>query len=483
MTNLSRTKQELFEENAFLQQSIQSLEISQAQYRLAEEALRESYVARYSLTGIMLFASDAMYYVTGYKPEEIIGTSGFDRVHPDDRFQVQSALTETIEKGVSNKAEYRAVCKDGGYKWVEILAKVVHNDQTGQDEVIAVVSNITDRKRTEEELRERDIKFMKLSAWVPGMIYQFTRRADGTYCVPFATEAIKDIFGCSPQDVREDFSPIARVILPEDLDKVVVAIENSAKDLTIWTCEYRVQIPGKSIRWISGISTPEKSADGSITWHGFNTDITERKQVEKKLRDTLDSLRKSFSATVQVLVSAVEIRDPYTSGHQVRSADLARAIATEMGFSQERIDGIRMAGAIHDIGKMSVPAELLSKPTKLSELEFSLIKEHANKGFEMLKDVESPWPLAEIVYQHHERMDGSGYPRHLKGEEIIMEARILAVADVVEAMASHRPYRPAIGLNAALAEIENHKGTLYDSDAVDACLRLFREKGFQLERA
>ncbi|HEY5498184.1 MAG TPA: HD domain-containing phosphohydrolase, partial [Syntrophales bacterium] len=128
-----------------------------------------------------------------------------------------------------------------------------------------------------------------------------------------------------------------------------------------------------------------------------------------------------------------------------------------------------------------VPAELLSKPTKLTEIEFSLIKEHARTGYEMLKDVESPWPLAEIVYQHHERMDGSGYPRLLKGEEIIMEARILAVADVVESMASHRPYRPALGLNAALAEIENNKGTLYDADAVDACLRLFREKGFKLD--
>ncbi|MDP2815565.1 MAG: HD domain-containing phosphohydrolase, partial [Rectinemataceae bacterium] len=135
----------------------------------------------------------------------------------------------------------------------------------------------------------------------------------------------------------------------------------------------------------------------------------------------------------------------------------------------------------HDIGKISIPAEILSKPTKLSELEFSLIKEHANKGFEMLKDVESPWPLAEIVRQHHERMDGSGYPRNLKGEEILMEARILSVADVVEAMASHRPYRPGLGIEAALNEIEKNRGIFYDEAVVDACLKLFREKGFQLE--
>ncbi|MBU1397413.1 MAG: HD domain-containing protein [Proteobacteria bacterium] len=212
-------------------------------------------------------------------------------------------------------------------------------------------------------------------------------------------------------------------------------------------------------------------------------DITNRKEAEKKLQLTLDNLRKAFGTTIQVMVSAVEARDPYTAGHQVRSSDIARAIATEMGLSPEKIEAIRMAGPIHDIGKLSVPAEILSKPGKLSEIEFSLIKEHALKGFEMLKDVESPWPLAEIVYQHHERMNGSGYPRKLKGDDIIMEARIMAVADVVESMASYRPYRPALGINAALEEIEKNRETLYDAHVVDACLKLFREKGFQIEGA
>jgi HD-GYP domain-containing protein (c-di-GMP phosphodiesterase class II) len=209
-------------------------------------------------------------------------------------------------------------------------------------------------------------------------------------------------------------------------------------------------------------------------------DITRQKRADEELRQTLGRLRKAIGATIQVLVSAIETRDPYTAGHQLRSADLARAIATEMGLSQDTIEAIRMAGPIHDIGKLSIPAEILSKPTKLTNIEFSLIKEHARTGYGMLKDVESPWPLAEIIYQHHERMDGSGYPRNLKGDDILIEARILAVADVVESMASHRPYRPALGLNTALEEIENNKGTLYDADAVDACLRLFREKGFQL---
>jgi putative nucleotidyltransferase with HDIG domain len=174
------------------------------------------------------------------------------------------------------------------------------------------------------------------------------------------------------------------------------------------------------------------------------------------------------------------MRDPYTAGHQLRSANLACAIATEMELPQNKIDGLRMAGSIHDIGKLSIPAEILSKPTKLTNTEFSLIKEHARSGYEMLKNVESPWPLAQIVYQHHERMDGSGYPRNLKGEEILMEARIMAVSDVVEAMASHRPYRPGLGMDAALMEIEKNRGLLYAAAVADACLRLFREKDYKL---
>jgi PAS domain S-box-containing protein len=211
---------------------------------------------------------------------------------------------------------------------------------------------------------------------------------------------------------------------------------------------------------------------------GVTRDIAERKRAEDELQQTIESLRKSVSTTIQILVSAAGARDPYTTGHQM---DLAKAIATEMGLCQEKIDAISIVGPIHDIGKLSIPAEILSKPTKLTELEYSLIKEHALSGYEMLKDVESPLPMAEIVYQHHERMDGSGYPRKLKGDEILMEARIMAVADVVEAMASHRPYRPALGIEAALEEIEKNKGILYDNAAADACLGLFRQKGYQLK--
>lgn len=205
---------------------------------------------------------------------------------------------------------------------------------------------------------------------------------------------------------------------------------------------------------------------------------TRRKRAEHEFEYTLDSLKNTVGATMQVMVSAIEAREPYKVGHQLRSANLACAIAEEMGLAQEKMDGLRMAGSIHDIGKLFIPAEILARPAKLSELEFSLMKEHSCSGYEMLKEVEFPWPLAQIIHQHHERMDGSGYPQNLKGDEILMEARILAVSDVVESMVSERPHRQALGIETALEEIEKNKGILYDPAVADACLRLFREKGY-----
>jgi len=217
----------------------------------------------------------------------------------------------------------------------------------------------------------------------------------------------------------------------------------------------------------------------NLEWEQSETD---RKRTERELQLSLGQVRRVMQTAVRVLGLAMEARDPYTAEHQRRTTDLARAIATEMGLSRDRIDGIRIASSVHDIGKLSLPAEILSKPTKLSDLEFSLIKEHARQGYEILKDVESSWPLAQIVYQHHERMDGSGYPRSLKGDEMIIEARILAVADVVESMASNRPYRPTLGIETALEEIVNKSGILYDKAVADACMRLFRGRGYQFAK-
>ncbi len=221
--------------------------------------------------------------------------------------------------------------------------------------------------------------------------------------------------------------------------------------------------------------------EGITTFNAFLRDITVRKKEAQMLEKSRDQLRVELVATVQVISRAVEARDPYTAGHQLRVSQLARSIAQEMGLDNDRTEGIRLGALVHDVGKIQVPAEILSKPGGLSDIEFLLIKGHATNGYEILKDVDFPWPIADIAHQHHERLDGSGYPQGLKGDAISQEARIVAVADVVEAMSSHRPYRAGLGIDAALAEVEAHKGTHYDPAVVDACLKLFREKGFSFE--
>lgn len=212
------------------------------------------------------------------------------------------------------------------------------------------------------------------------------------------------------------------------------------------------------------------------------TDITEHKQVEKELQQSLDRLRRTFDETVHALASAIKARNPYADGHQRRVTQLACAIAREMGLPDEQIEGISVAGLIHDLGKINVPFEILSNPDGLSEFEFGMIKNHPQIGYDILKTVEFPWPVAEIVLQHHERLDGSGYPQGLAGEEIMLEARIMGVADVVDAMAAHQPYRSALGLYKALEEILQNRGVLYDPGAVGACLKLFKQKGFKFEQ-
>jgi putative two-component system response regulator len=202
-------------------------------------------------------------------------------------------------------------------------------------------------------------------------------------------------------------------------------------------------------------------------------------KTEDDLRRSNETLRKTLDAVITAMARIVENRDPYTSGHQEKVAKLSEAIALELGLPAERVYNIKMAALIHDLGKMCIPAEILSKPGNFSELEFTMVKGHSSLGYDILKDIEFPQPVAEFVLQHHERMDGSGYPNQKKGDEIFLEARIIAVADTVDAMSSHRPYRPAQGMQAALEEIIQKKGRAFDADVVDACCRLIMRKEFE----
>lgn len=211
-------------------------------------------------------------------------------------------------------------------------------------------------------------------------------------------------------------------------------------------------------------------------------EIMQRKRVQQNFEDGNAKLQRVLNETISALAFTVEKRDPYTAGHQERVTKLAEAIAREMELSSDQILGVKTAAMIHDIGKICVPAEILSKPSKLTSYEFNIIKAHPEVGYDILKEIEFPWPVSSIVLQHHERLDGSGYPNGLKGEEILIEAHILIVADVVEAMASHRPYRPALGIERALDEIIDNRGILYNQNVADACISLFMEHNFKLEQ-
>jgi len=442
---------------------------------------------------------DALVYVVDMKTYEILLVNKFG---VDTWGDIEGKICwQAIQKGQTGPCEFctndRLIGPDGkptegvnwefqntfNNRWYDCHDKAIYWPD-GRIVRMEIATDITNRKRAEEALRESESKYRLLADNASDVIFVLDMNFNYTYVSP----SVKILRGYEPEELIN--RPASETLTPSSLDLATRTLSEISKleksqqieSFASQTLQLEMKRKDETTLWtevkVSFIRDENQQPVGIL---GVTRDITDRKRAEDELQRTLESLRRAIGTTIQVMVSAVETRDPYTAGHQIRSADLARAIATEMGLPQDQIDGIRIAGSIHDIGKLSIPAEILSRPTQLTDVEFALIKEHSKKGYEILKDVNSPWPLAQIIYQHHERIDGSGYPRNLKGDDILMGARILAVADVVESMASHRPYRPSLGIDMALEEIEKNKGTLYDVAVVDACLRLFREKGFQIQ--
>ncbi len=429
--------------------------------------------------GNITYCSPSIERFAGYKPQEVIGQNAFIYLHPDEMKRASDDFANFIlakDNSLSSNS-FKILHKDGSERYFSGIGKNLldNRDIAG---IVMNIRDVTEQKQAENALKKSELKYRNIFENAMEGIYQVT--LDGKFISANATLARMAGYD-SPEEFIESIEDIGSQVYvhPEDRDRFLKIIqeEGSVKSFEV---EWHKK-DGRTF-WVVLNAMAVKDEQGNILYNeGLVEDITLRKQAEENLKESLERLKRAVNTTIQVLVSALEIRDPYTAGHQSRSANLACAIATEMGLPQNKIDGIRMAGVIHDIGKLSIPVEILSKPSKLTNLEFALIKEHSQSGFEMLKDIESPWPLAKIVQQHHERMNGTGYPKNLKGEEILIEARILTVADVVEAMASHRPYRASLGVEAALEEIEKNKGILYDKTVTDACLRLFREKGYTLE--
>jgi PAS domain S-box-containing protein len=425
--------------------------------------------------GAIKYCSRSVERFTGYKPGELIGRNALKLIHPDDVKRAISDFGKAIlsaDSAIPNA--FRIVHKDGSERYFDGLGRNLL-DNPAIAGFIMNVRDMTERKKAEVLLQASEERSRELAELLPETVFEMNLQG----MLTFVNMRAVNMFGYTRQEFIQGLAALDTVI-PDDREQAQKNIQRILHGENFGSQEYTM------LRKDGG-TFPALIRTTVIIRHGKPdglrgtvVDITERKKAEEKLKETLERLRKAIGATIQVMVSAIERRDPYTAGHQSRSATLARTIATEMGLPQEKIEGIRIASSIHDIGKLSIPAEILSKPTKLSELEFALIKEHSRQGYEILKNVESSWALAEIVYQHHERMDGSGYPRNLKGDDILLEARILAVADVVEAMASNRPYRPGKGIETALEEIEKNKGLLYDDAVANVCLRLFREKGYKM---
>jgi PAS domain S-box-containing protein/putative nucleotidyltransferase with HDIG domain len=331
------------------------------------------------------------------------------------------------------------------------------------------------RKQTEEELEESEERYRNLIESTYDLIQSVA--LDGRFL--FVNRAWQETLGYTEAELPG--INLWKIIHPQSLPHCQEIFSQIIKGKSIKNTQATfVAKDGNPIQ-VEG-NVIGRYMDGKlIATHGFFRDITEHKQAEEKLKQSYKKLRKMLNDIVQTVALTVEIRDPYTAGHQHRVSQLTSAIARQMNLSSDQVEGIYMAAILHDIGKISIPAEILTKPGRLTEIEMSMLKTHPQVGSDILKRIDFPWPLAEVVLQHHERRDGSGYPKGLKGDEILIEARILGVADVVEAMSSHRPYRPALGIDKALEEISQNRGILYDPEVVDTCIKLFKEKGFKFE--
>ena len=424
--------------------------------------------------GRFLTANPALANMLGYSSPDDLLSSVTDMRR---QVYVDGARYDEFRRRLEEREELRGFetqvyRKDGSAIWVSMSARRIRDLSGGTACYECAVEDITERKHAEESLRESEERYR----------IAIEHSNDGIAIVRgnehmYVNRKFVEMFGYDLPDELVG-KPVAMVVDPMDREALAGINLGKRENLPApGKYEFRgMKKNGESI--YVEVSAANTLYHGEIVSLAYFRDVTYRKKAEEELRTSYEQVRKTMGSAIQAMSVTVEMRDPYTSGHQKRVSLLARGIATEMGMTDHEVEGIRIAGIIHDIGKISVPAEILSKPARLSEIEFDLIKCHSQSGFDILRELEFPWPLAEIVLQHHERLDGSGYPKHLTNGTILPQARIIAVADVVEAIASHRPYRPALGIEVALREIEEKKNILYDGDAVDTCVRLFREKGF-----
>ncbi len=415
-------------------------------------------------------ANDRALELYGYTREEMLRLSLRELRTPAARTDAAFDYQQLYEQG-RRLYETHARRKDGGEFPVEVSAAVIETDGGRYRQFI--VRDISGRKQAEQKLAAAEHQFRSLvEQTIAGIFIVVDNRLE------YVNPRFAEIFGYTAQemigvDLFDTVAAASREDLRRDLERC-----SSGAERSVVTGYIGVRKDGTPVE--IGVHLNRGEHDGRAALIGVMQDIGEKKRAEQKIHEYVERLEKAMLGTINAVSTMSEMRDPYTTGHERRVGSLAAAIATELGLPADTVKGLEIIGNLHDIGKIYVPAEILSRPGKLTPAEFEIIKSHPQQGYEILKGVDFPWPVAQVVLQHHERLDGSGYPNGLKGDAILPEARIIAVADVVEAMSSHRPFRPGHGVEVALDEITKNRGRLYDEKAVDACVRLFREKGYAL---
>jgi PAS domain S-box-containing protein/putative nucleotidyltransferase with HDIG domain len=428
-------------------------------------------IIAYDLDGKIVYANQAACSIRGFSRDEMLAMNMRQLVAADKLPGLEERHRQLLEQGELS-AEAVHIRKDGSTFIVDTHLRLV---DLGDDKlVIAIQRDITLRKQMENQLVESEAKYRTVVENMHDVLYRTDNKGDIVLVSPSVTrllgvESAGQVIG---KNLARDFyaNPQDRVSTLELLNAKGEIVEH----------EVILRRPDGKLITVAANSHIYRDAGGQPAGvEGVIRDITERKKAEAELRTALDRLGSSLESTIDAIAMMSELRDPYTAGHQRRVTRLALAIAAELGLPDDRMQPLRVAGLLHDVGKIYVPSEILSKPGRLTHLEMELARAHAAAGYDIIAAIKLPWPIADMVVQHHERIDGSGYPAGLTGDEITLEARILAVADVTEAMMSHRPYRPSLGMDKALAEITGNRGRLYDEKAVDACVKLLTEKEFK----
>jgi PAS domain S-box-containing protein len=428
------------------------------------------------LDGSVDFFDQKVEAMTGYprKDFESRQRKWTDLVFEEDFDEVKQAFVQGLKTNKSYVREYRIRDRKNKFLWIQERSQIVCNKSGRIQYVSGIFFDITPQKQAEEALQEGE-RFLSsiFSSILDGIcvidlnynIVQVNSTLEKWYkqALPLVGKKCYEVHHGKSEPCQP--CPAHRTMLTAEPHFETIRLKNLGDKNLCWTDVH-------AFPWFSKTTGKMKGVIKYIQ------DITFRVNAEQTVEESLTNLQKALNGTVKALGNTLESKDPYTAGHQRRVVQLACALAEEMGKSSEFIEGMRVMGFLHDLGKIAVPGEILSKPSKLSKYEFNLIKIHPQAGFDILKEIDFPWPVALAVVQHHERLDGSGYPYGLTDPDIIPEAKILAVADVVEAMVSHRPYRPALGYALALEEITQHQGDRYDPEVVNACLNLVSEQRF-----